>query len=232
MIKLHGFGPRLGVKDASPFVLKVQAYLQMAGVEYESHAGMQSFKKSPRNMLPFIEDGDQIITDSYFIIEYLKKHYVDLDTHLSDHQKAHAYMIQQTLDSILYETLLYTRWQGDNWPIIKKEFFGSLPVPKFMRSIIANRSQKKIICRLDHHTNKYPKEELLQIVDGVFRSLSVSLGGNIYMFNNQVSSVDAACYGYLAQFIMFEIKNPFSEKAQNYQNLVDYCHNIEQQFFV
>lgn len=231
MIKLHGFGEQLGVKDASPFVLKVQTYLQMAGIEYECNNGMESFKKAPRGMLPFIEDGDQIITDSYFIIEYLKNHYVDLDQHLSERQKAQAYMIQQTLDNILYECMLYTRWQGENWSKIKEEFFKNLPAIGFIRSIIAIRSQKRMLCRLNHHTNKYSKEELLQIAGNIFQSLSVSLGGNIYMFNNQVSSADAVCFAHLAQFILFEIKNPFSEKAENYQDLVDYCYNIQKQFF-
>ncbi len=231
MIKLHGFGEYLGVKDTSPCVLKVKTYLQMAGVEYEDKNGLESFKKAPRGLLPFIEDGDEIITDSYFIIEYLKKHYGDLDAHLSSEQKAHSTFIQQSLDSFLYEALLTTRWQGDNWPRIKEAFFSSLPLPSILRRAIAQKTQKKIVCRLNHHMNKYSKEELMYLVDNLFASLSTLLGENNYLFNNKPSSLDAVCFAYLAQFILFEIKNPLSEKAESYPNLVAYCHHMEKEFF-
>ncbi len=82
----------------------------MAAIVYECRMGMESFKKAPRGLLLFMEDGDKIITDSYFIISYLEKHYIDLDEHLSDKQKAHLLFIQQTLDTSLNECLLYTRW--------------------------------------------------------------------------------------------------------------------------
>lgn len=231
MIKLHGFTDMLGVKDPSPYVLKVLTYMQMAHIEYVCETGLQSFKKAPRGLFPFIEDGEQIITDSHFIIEYLKKEYVDLDDHLSEVQKAQLVFVQHSLDSFLYECLLYQRWQGENWPKIKAAFFGSLPVPGLLRSLIANKSQKKIVKRLNAHMNKYTEDELLTLADDLFYSLSLGLGNDQYMFNNQPSSADAICYAYLAQFILFEIKSPLSERAEAYQNLVDYCHNINQQFF-
>ncbi len=69
------------------------------------------------------------------------------------------------------------------------------------------------------------------MADDIFRSLSTTLDGNRFMFNDKPSSADAVNFVYRAQFILFEIKNPFSEKAEAYQNLVDYCHHIQQQFF-
>ncbi len=231
MIIVHGFGKAIGVEDPSPFVLKVQSYLKMAAIEYELKSGIESYKKSPRALLPFIEDGEKIIADSYFIIEYLKKNYVDLDHHLSDRQKASLCFMQQALDTTLYEIFLSTRWQGENWPKIKEVFFKRLPIPSFMQSLIASKSQKKVLQRLNYRINKYSYDELLHIADDIFRSLSTTLGGDHYMYNNQVSTADALCFAYLAQFILCDIKSPFSEKAEYYENLVAYCHHIQNQFF-
>lgn len=231
MIKIYGFGKQLGVQDASPYVLKVITYARIANIDYEIINGMEAFKKAPRKLLPFIEDDGKIISDSHFIINHLKEYHNNLDNHLSDEQKAQATFIQQSLDSFLYECLLSMRWQGENWPQIKKEFFGNLPVPGFIRAFIAKKSQKSVLCRLNHHTNKYPKEELLQLSNNIFASLSITLGDKPYMFNNRPSSIDAVCYAYLAQWTLFEIKDPLSKQLEHYQNLVNYCHRINEEFF-
>ena len=73
MIKLHGFGPKLGLPDASPFVLKVDAYLRLADIPFESVSGIDNVRKAPKSKLPFITDGDQVISDSAFIVQHLQK---------------------------------------------------------------------------------------------------------------------------------------------------------------
>ncbi len=204
----------------------------MAGIEYEFESGSKAFKIAPRKLLPFIEDNGKLVSDSHFIINYLKDNYVNLGSHLSDEQKSQGTFIQQSLDSFLYECLLYIRWQGESWSQIKDEFFGTIPAPSFIRNLIAKKLQKTVLCRLNHHINRYPKEEIMQLANNIFASLSYTLGDNKYMFNNQPSSIDAVCYAYLGQFILFEVKNPLSKQAESYENLVSYCHNIRKEFFL
>ncbi|MFV0321291.1 MAG: glutathione S-transferase family protein [Alphaproteobacteria bacterium] len=232
MLILHSLGGCLGVKDASPYVLKIHTYLRMAGIEHKTESGLKSFKKSPRKLFPFIEDNGNIITDSYFIMQYLKSHYVDLDMHLSEVQKAESFLYQEVIDNLLYECLLASRWRGENWPKIKQAFFDNLPAPSFVRNMLAGKAQKKVLNRLRFNVDNYTQNEHLQLADEAFKSLSVMLGDNDYMFNNQPSSFDATCFGMLAQFILFELKSLYSKKAENYDNLVQYCHRINKQFFL
>ena len=94
MIKLHGFGPNLGLPDASPFVLKIDAYLRLAEIPFESVSGMDNVRKAPKGKLPFITDGDQVISDSVFIVQYLQnKHGVNLDAGLTKEQQAIAFLV-------------------------------------------------------------------------------------------------------------------------------------------
>ncbi len=230
MIKLYGFGAMLGVPDASPFVLKLQTYMRLASIEYQDIGILEGGVKAPRGLYPFIDDDGKLISDSYFIIKYLKEHYVNLDEHLSPMQQAQAHLIGQCLDSALYDRMLYSRWQGESWPQLKQAFFGDIPAPSLVRTWIANKSQKKVLKRLGFHANKYPKDEMLYLANQSFSSLSTLLGDNEYMFNNQPSSFDATCFGHLAQFILFEIKCDFSQKAESYGNLVDYCKRMEKLF--
>ena len=106
MIKLHGFGPNLGLPDASPFVLKIDAYLRLADIPFESVSGMDNIRKAPKSKLPFITDpsitdGDQVISDSAFIVQHLqKKHAVNLDADLTEEQKAIAHLVCSTLEEL------------------------------------------------------------------------------------------------------------------------------------
>jgi glutathione S-transferase len=71
MIKLYKFGSIGDVCDASPFCVKVEAYLRLADLPYETLSGAQYLRKAPKGKLPFIEDNDNIIADSSFILKYL-----------------------------------------------------------------------------------------------------------------------------------------------------------------
>ncbi len=48
MIKLYSYGENFSVIDPSPFVLKVDAYLRMANIEYETIATLGNLKSPPR----------------------------------------------------------------------------------------------------------------------------------------------------------------------------------------
>jgi len=76
-------------------------YLRMTDLPYEVVATMPL--KGPKGKLPFIEDDGQKLTDSRFIIEYLKEKYGDsLDKELSAEQQATMIAMQRLLEEHLY----------------------------------------------------------------------------------------------------------------------------------
>ena len=103
MITLYGFSPNFGLSDPSPFVLKVEAYLKMAGLPYQKKYGLHYLKNSPKGKLPFIVDEQTTVADSQFIIEYLEqKNGQVLDGHLSAEEKALSYLIKKSLDLLKF----------------------------------------------------------------------------------------------------------------------------------
>ena len=70
-IRLYGFGTLSPLLDLSPFVAKLEAYLHLAGVEFEKRAG--DIRKAPRGKLPFIRHGEEVVTDSQGVIDYLRE---------------------------------------------------------------------------------------------------------------------------------------------------------------
>ena len=76
MITLHQFPPALGLPNASPFCLKLELYLRMAGLPYRNRYTLE-LHKAPKGKLPWIDDDGVTLADSGLIIEYLKGRYGD-----------------------------------------------------------------------------------------------------------------------------------------------------------
>lgn len=232
MIKLFGFGRNLGLIDASPFVAKVHTFLRMAGLEYTTIKGQQNLGKSPKNKLPFIEDGNDKIGDSRAIIEYLTKKYaLQLDSHLSPEDKANAYLIEKSLDENLYWCMVWSRWiHDDSWKVVKPEFFKGIPFPlsAIVPSILRKKVKKSLYAQgMGRHT----QSEIVEIANQSFSALSVLLGDKAYFYGDKVSTFDASAYAFISSFTHAKLDNEINKTAKSYSNLVMYVDNIKQQYF-
>ena len=82
MITLYSFGPAFGLPDPSPFVMKAEVLLKMAGLSYR--ADTKGLRGAPKGKLPYIEDDGERIADSTFIRWHIEKKYgFDFDRGLS-----------------------------------------------------------------------------------------------------------------------------------------------------
>ena len=143
MIKLYQFKPTWGLPNPSPFCMKVETYLRMAGLSYEVINGAVPFK-APKKKLPYIEDGTQMVADSGFIFKYLKQIYGDkLDENLSADEKASAHALSRLFEENLYWVALYSRWIEESIYLeTKRVFFGA--IPPILRELVAGRVRKGI----------------------------------------------------------------------------------------
>jgi glutathione S-transferase len=236
MITLYGFGSSFGVMDSSPFVVKVDTFMRMAGIPYEVVANSNNLKKAPKGKLPFLIDNNdsksKVVADSQTIIEYLtEKYQVSLDKHLSPEQAAQAYLLTKSLDENLYWCLVYSRWiVEDTWQLVKKEFFDFLPVP--LRLVVPGLLRRGVKKNLHAQgIGRHSKNEILAISDKSFAALSTLLGDKNYFFGNTPCHFDATAYSLLCQFITATCDDEFNTKARSYQNLVEYCQRIEQTYY-
>jgi len=236
MITLYGFGKRIGVEDTSPFVVKVDAFLRMAKLEYTGISDFNNLKKSPKGKLPFITDdkNSKLITvaDSEDIIDYLTQTYkVDLDSFLTDKQKAKAHLITKSLDESLYWCLVYSRWALDNtWPLINQTFFGEMPFP--LKTFVPKLIRKSVIKNLyGQGIGRHSAEEILAIANKSFSAISVLLADQDYIFGEQACRLDAVIYAHLCEFVCVDFDNQFNSQAKQYDNLVRYCQRFEERYY-
>jgi len=209
LIKLFSFGENLGVADISPFVLKIDAYMRMAGIDFESSPDFNNLMKAPKGKLPYIDDEGVIVSDSFFIIRHLKKKYgVSLDKHLTDEQKAISKLIIKSLDENFYWCLIYSRWiNNDTWPTIRSTLFGDMPFPlKYVVPSVARKGVKSAFIK--RGMGKHSDSEILEIAEDTLQNLSVMLSDKTYFFGDSPSTLDAATYAFLAQVTLAELDTP------------------------
>lgn len=232
MIKLMGFGESFGVADPSPFVLKVNAYMTMSGIEFQTFGGLSALKNAPKGKLPYIDDNGKIIADSFFILKHLQSNYDSpLDQPLTDEQRAISNLIVKSLDENFYWCIVHSRWvRDDTWPIIKQRFFGEMPFPLAqIVPFVARRGVKSALMK--QGLSKHSDEEILVIAKDTLTSLSALLGDKRYMWGDNPTTLDAIVYAFVAQVTLIELDNPLIRLGREYKNLVDYCQRIKQQYY-
>ena len=232
MIKLYSFGKSFGVADPSPFVLKINAYLTMNAIAFESYSGFNAFKNAPKGKLPYLEDDGKVIADSFFILKHLKAKYGDaMDEHLSDEQKATSQLIIKSLDENFYWCIIYSRWvREDTWPIIKNRFFSAMPFPlNKLLPFVARKGVKSAFVK--HGMGKHNEAEIMAIAEDTLTSLATLLGDKPYFFGDKPCTLDAAAYAFLAQVTIIELDNPLNSLAREYKNLVRYCESIRARYY-
>ncbi|MFT7460338.1 MAG: glutathione S-transferase [Planctomycetota bacterium] len=231
MISLYNFGPFQGLTDPSPFCLKVDCYMRAAGIEFETKSGANYIGKSPKHKLPYIEDDGVAIGDSSFIIEHFKEKYGDtLDKDLNAEQKAVARAFMKMLDENLYWCIVHSRWIGEGWPTIKKEFFGKMPFP--LKMIIPGIAQKGVKKSLyQHGLGRHSEQEILDIARKDIKALADFLGTKDYFLINKPTSLDVSAFAFLAEMIVPELKCELNEIALSFDNLVKFVNRMKNQFY-
>jgi glutathione S-transferase len=234
MIRLYQFAAAFGLPNMSPFCMKVETYLRMAGLPYECPRGADVFK-APKGKLPYIEDashGGKIVADSSFIIDYLKATYGDpLDAKLTARQRALGVVIQRTFEESLYWPVLYTRWIEDaGFAKTSAVAFSQLKFP--LRQLIPPLAQRGLRKQLHAQgTGRHSREEIYAIGCRDVAALAQLLGEQAYFLGDEPSSLDATAYAFLANLLWAPFDMPIRAQAQQQPNLEQYCQRMKARYY-
>ena len=231
MIKLHQFAPAFGLPNASPFCMKVETYLRMAGLPYQL-VNSGDVLRAPKGKLPVIDDDGTVVADSSFIIEHLKARYGDpLDSGLTPPQRALALALQHLFEDSLYWALLYTRWiEEPGWALTGPAFFGALPVP--VRWVLPPLARRGIRAELrGHGMGRHHAAEIHAIGCRDLGAVADLLGEQPYMLGDSPSSIDATAYAFLANVLWAPLDSPLQRHARTRPTLDAYCQRMKARYF-
>ncbi|MBL8471294.1 MAG: glutathione S-transferase family protein [Rhodocyclaceae bacterium] len=231
MMRLFQFPPALGLPNASPFCLKLETYLRMAGLPYENRYTLD-LHKAPKGKLPYIDDGGRIVADSGLAIDYLKKTYGDvLDVGLTAQQAATGLLLRRLLEEHLYWCVVYFRWSTEaGWALTRVAFFGALKPP--LAWIVPRVARRTILRQLTMQgIGRHTEDEIVQLGIADLDAVAALLGQSSYMLGEQPSSVDACAYGFLANLIAVPLDMPLKRHAQRHANLVAYYERMRARYW-
>jgi len=232
MIELYQFPTAYGLPNLSPFCMKVETYLRMAGLPYEIRWKSAPFG-APKGKLPFIRDGETCVADSSSIVDYLKARYGDpLDAWLDPEQRATALAFQRLMEEHLYWTVLHLRWFDDaNWPATRQAFFGGLP--PVLRNLVPRLARRGMGRELHGHgMGRHSTDEIVALGNADVTAIAVHLGDKAHMLGNQPCSLDAVAYAFLANLLWVPLaRNPVRDHALACPNLAAYCQRMKAGYF-
>ncbi len=231
MITLYQFPPVWGLPNGSPFCMKVETYLRMAGLPHEIRIIVNP-AKAPKNKLPYIIDNGMVVADSGFIVDYLKAAHGDkLDGALDARQRATAHLIRRTLEESLYWSVLYDRWVVDeNWAITGPAYFGALP--RIIRRLVMRMVRRATIRQAyAQGTGRHAREEVYALGGADLSALAGILGSNDYFLGSQPTSIDASAYAFIANLLWSPIDSPLTRAARGHANLVAYAERMKTRYF-
>lgn len=230
MLTLFQFAPAFNVPNISPYCLKVETYLRMAGLDYRVRT-MADPRKAPRGKLPFIELDGQVITDSALILRALAARGCDLDARLDTVARARALAIARLCDEHLAVLTVYFRWiDEEGWQQIRPAFFAGLPAPLrlLVPGLIRRKLQRGYVA---HGIGRHTREDLLSFVREDLQALNDLLGAAAFFGGEQPCSADASAYGVLANLLLASLETPVNRMARGFPALVAYCERMRSQFW-
>lgn len=231
MIKLFQFAPAWDLPNLSPFCMKLETYLKMAGLPYELAEAVPL--QAPKGQLPFIEDKGRRIGDSQLIIEYLKQTYGDkVDAHLTPADRAVSNAVQRLIENHLFWAFLFARWgkRDENWAENKRAIFGSLP--PVARDLVAALARRHVLKEMHGHgMGRHTEDEIYGLGRRDLDALSDYLEGKPWFAGERPATVDASAFGLLANILWCPIESPLKEHLGSLENLTGFCERMRERYY-
>jgi glutathione S-transferase len=230
VITLYTFGPGLGLPDPSPFVMKAEMLLKIAGLQHRIDS--KGFSKAPKGKLPYIDDDGERIADSTFIRWHLERKYkIDFDRGLSEEQRAIAWAFEKTAEDHLYWALLDARWTDDaNFDKGPRNFFRAAPAP--IRPLIIAMVRRKVRQALKAHgLGRHAPAEIAALATRSVDAIAAYLAQKPFFMGAEPVGVDATIFSFVAGALCPAFETPIRSAAERHDNLKRYVGRMAARFY-
>lgn len=223
-------GPGFGLPEISPFAIKTEVQLKMAGLAYTKQQAVPD--ASPKGQLPFISDDGLLVADSTFIrrhIETTRK--VDLDAGLDDRERAWAWTLERLLENHLNPAIGYTRFLlPENFAKGAAHWFDAAPEPA--REPLRQQLLAAVTASMRAlGPARHAPAEVVELGDRSLDALAQALGDKPYLMGDTPVAVDATAFGTVAGLLTPFFDTEIRRRALRYPNLVAYAARGMKRYF-
>jgi glutathione S-transferase len=227
MVKLYTFPETFGLRNVSPFCLKVEMALTHIGVEYEI-VEEKDPRKSPKGKLPYVVINGESIADSEIILEHLDQiHNGALYGNLSDDEYARGYAFTRLAEDHLYWLVVASRWLDDDWfPNIVNGFFDF--VPRLIRPLASKAARKQVFKTLDlHGLGRHNLDEQAGFARRDLSTLSRAVASQPFITGERLTAFDFAVASLLSGIYDQQPATWITPIAQDFPKLQDYAERVQ-----
>ena len=227
MITLFTFPEAFGLRNLSPFCLKVEWAMAYLNLDYEI-ALESDPRKGPKDKLPFIIHDGKNYDDSELILKHLDEITSGgLYGQLSKDEVAQGLAFARLADDHLYWILVASRWLEDDWwPNVKAGFFADLPpvIGPLVSKLARNQVKKTYhLHGLGRHTKAqqewFARRDLEAIANRVSEQ-SYIVGQRLTVFDFSVASL-------LAGILDNQPATWLTNIAKEYPAIIEYAERVQ-----
>ena len=227
-LKLVTLPPAFGMRNVSPFCLKIEMLMASLDLDFDLDEEADP-RKAPKGKLPFLViDGGRRLADSELIAEYLDELTGGgVYGRYSAEQKASGFALTRLVEDHLYWILVASRWLDDAWwPNVIEGFFGVFPAP--LRPLITRLARRQV--RQTYHLQglgRHSLEEQRGFAERDLRALSGLVAHSGALDASNPGYFDFTLAGFLAG--VFDQKPPtwVNELADDHADLRDYAEAVQ-----
>ena len=231
-VRIVGMRPVWGLRSPSPFCLKLETWLRMHAIAYES-VYLDKPPRSSTGKVPYLLPARGApLADSNVIIRTLaRERGIGLERGRTPEEQARSLTILRLVEESLYFAAAWERWMLPAcWPVTRDGYFGMLPGP--LRSLFAGLARRKLKAALHGQgILRYEADEIAARGGADIRALSALLGQQAFFEGERPGVADASAYGALANLLGFPLRTPLKSAVEACPNLVAFCRRIEQAYW-
>jgi glutathione S-transferase len=228
-ITLVTLGAAFGLRNVSPFCLKIEMLLTSLGLPFELDEQPDP-RKAPKGKLPYLIHGERVIADSELITEYL-----DEITNgrvyagLSARDRAIGVALARLVEDHLYWLFVASRWLDDDWfPNVVEGFFHI--APRIIRPLVAGAARRQVRQTLHlHGLGRHTLAEQRGFMERDLQALEDAVPDKGFLFGDAPNVFDFTVAGFMAG--VFDNQPPTwgTEIAHHYRALHAYTERVQEQ---
>lgn len=217
-----------GEPSMSPFAIKLQCYLRMADIPYETRP--PNLFKAPKGKVPYVALDGKLLGDSQCIIEALvQKHGDRVDHWLTPEQRALAQVTRSALEEWGYFLGLHGRWADPGgWEVLRPAFARAARLSPLLMPLIRRRVLGMLHAQ---GVGRHAPEEIHRMGIEAWSAISTLLGDKPYFLGEQASSIDAVLFAFTTAVTVFPHDSPPRRFVLGRPNLLAHRDRIQQRYF-
>ncbi len=231
-VRIVGMRPAWGLPSPSPFCLKLETWLRIAGIPYRA-LGLDKPPQSTSGKVPYLllDDGGTLADSNVIIRTLARERGIVPGPERTPEEQARDHAVLRLAEDSLYFAAAWERWMlPASWPATRDGYFGQLPGP--LRALFAGLVRRKMKAAL--HAQgilRYAPEEIAARAGADVRALSALLGRQAFFQGERPGVVDASVYGLLANALGFPVHTPLRAAVEACPNLTAFCKRIEHAYW-